>query len=88
MAAAPTRFRHARLYLTFRRNARCGYCDVWQDAVFDGHRELTSEGLRRCLDEPAALGVTYLDITGGEPSPHREPVTAVRHSGAGGRRIR
>ncbi|MGW1595209.1 radical SAM protein [Streptomyces sp. NPDC002343] len=80
MATAPTRFRHARLYLTFRCNSRCGYCNVWQDPVFDGHRELTSDGLRRCLDELAELGVTYLDITGGEPSLHRELVTAVRHA--------
>ncbi|MFF4715978.1 radical SAM protein [Streptomyces eurythermus] len=80
MATAPTRFRHARLYLTFRCNSRCGYCNVWQDPVFDGHRELTADGLRRCLDELAELGVTYLDITGGEPSLHRELVTAVRHA--------
>ncbi|WP_225834520.1 radical SAM protein [Streptomyces sp. NK08204] len=80
MATAPTRFRHARLYLTFRCNSRCGYCNVWQDPVFDGHRELTADGLRRCLEELAELGVTYLDITGGEPSLHRELVTAVRHA--------
>ncbi|MFF8907971.1 radical SAM protein [Streptomyces olivaceoviridis] len=80
MATAPTRFRHARMYLTFRCNSRCGYCNVWQDPVFDGHQELTSDGLRRCLDELAELGVTYLDITGGEPSLHRELVTAVRHA--------
>ncbi|MFF9818677.1 radical SAM protein [Streptomyces sp. NPDC014006] len=80
MATAPTRFRHARLYLTFRCNSRCGYCNVWQDPVFDGHQEMTADGLRRCLDELAALGVTYLDITGGEPSLHRELTTAVRHA--------
>ncbi|MGW0769146.1 radical SAM protein [Streptomyces sp. NPDC002676] len=80
MAKAPTRFRHARLYLTFRCNSRCGYCNVWQDPVFDGHQELTADGLRRCLDELAELGVTYLDITGGEPSLHRELTTAVRHA--------
>jgi hypothetical protein len=47
------------LYLTFRCNSRCGYCNVWQDPVFDGHQELTADGLRRCLDELAELGVTY-----------------------------
>ncbi|TDC63295.1 radical SAM protein, partial [Streptomyces hainanensis] len=78
--ATTTRFRHARLYVTFRCNARCGYCNVWQDPVFDGHRELTADGLRRCLDELAELGVTYLDITGGEPSLHRELTAAVRHA--------
>ncbi|GAB2919760.1 radical SAM protein [Streptomyces mayteni] len=79
-ATTTTRFRHARLYVTFRCNARCGYCNVWQDPVFDGHRELTADGLRRCLDELAELGVGYLDITGGEPSLHRELTVAVRHA--------
>ncbi|MFD5319524.1 radical SAM/SPASM domain-containing protein [Streptomyces sp. NPDC127098] len=80
MAPAASRFRHARLYLTFRCNARCGYCNVWQDPVFDGHRELTADGLRRCLDELAELGVTYVDLTGGEPALHREVTAAVRHA--------
>ncbi|SDM18956.1 radical SAM protein [Allokutzneria albata] len=80
MATAPTRFRHGRLYITFRCNARCGYCNVWQDPVFDGHQELTADGLRRCLDELAALGVSYVDITGGEPALHKEMVAAVTHA--------
>ncbi|MFB9903384.1 radical SAM protein [Allokutzneria oryzae] len=80
MATAPTRFRHGRLYITFRCNARCGYCNVWQDPVFDGHQELTADGLRRCLDELAELGVSYVDITGGEPALHKEMVAAVTHA--------
>ncbi|WP_143261459.1 radical SAM protein [Allokutzneria sp. NRRL B-24872] len=82
MATAPTRFRHGRLYITFRCNARCGYCNVWQDPVFDGHQELTADGLRRCLDEMAALGVSYVDITGGEPALHKEMIAAVAHAHA------
>ncbi|TDC25221.1 radical SAM protein [Streptomyces sp. 8K308] len=80
MVPSISRFRHARLYITFRCNARCGYCNVWQDPVFDGHQELTADGLRRCLDQLAELGVTYLDITGGEPALHRELTAAVRHA--------
>lgn len=76
----PTRFRHARLYITFRCNARCGYCNVWQDPVFAGHPELGADGLRRCIDQLRSLGVSTLDITGGEPSLHRELEVAVQHA--------
>ena len=75
-----TRFRHARLYITFRCNARCGYCNVWQDPVFAGQPELDADGLRRCIDQLASLGVNYLDITGGEPALHRELGVAVQHA--------
>lgn len=75
-----TRFRHARLYITFRCNARCGYCNVWQDPVFAGQPELDADGLRRCIDQLHALGVTYLDLTGGEPALHRQLSDAVQHA--------
>lgn len=78
--ANATRFRHARLYITFRCNARCGYCNVWQDPVFAGQPELDADGLRRCIDQLRALGVTYLDVTGGEPALHRELSVAVEHA--------
>jgi MoaA/NifB/PqqE/SkfB family radical SAM enzyme len=75
-----TRFRHARLYITFRCNARCGYCNVWQDPVFVGQPELDADGLRRCIDQLRSLGVTYLDVTGGEPALHRQLAVAVQHA--------
>ena len=75
-----TRFRHARLYITFRCNARCGYCNVWQDPVFTGQPELDADGLRRCIDQLRSLGVTYLDLTGGEPALHRQLTVAVQHA--------
>ena len=75
-----TRVRHARLYITFRCNARCGYCNVWQDPVFAGQPELDADGLRRCIDQLRSLGVTYLDVTGGEPALHRQLAVAVQHA--------
>jgi MoaA/NifB/PqqE/SkfB family radical SAM enzyme len=75
-----TRFRHARFYITFRCNARCGYCNVWQDPVFFGHDELAPDDLRRALDELRALGVEYVDFTGGEPALHRHLAVALRHA--------
>jgi len=71
----------ARFYITFRCNSRCGYCNVWQDPVFFGHDELDPDGLRRSLDELAALGVTTVDFTGGEPALHKHLEVAARHAG-------
>jgi MoaA/NifB/PqqE/SkfB family radical SAM enzyme len=85
--SARTRFRHARFYITFRCNARCGYCNVWQDPVFFGHDELAPDDLRRCLDQVRELGVEYVDFTGGEPSLHRHLAVAVRHARQIGLRV-
>lgn len=75
-----TRFRHARFYITFRCNARCGYCNVWQDPVFFGHDELQPDDLRRALDQLRELGIEYVDFTGGEPALHRHLAVALRHA--------
>lgn len=80
VTSARTRFRHARFYITFRCNARCGYCNVWQDPIFLGHDELGPGDLQRCLDQIRELGVEYVDFTGGEPSLHRQLAIAVRHA--------
>ncbi|MFD6076538.1 radical SAM protein [Streptomyces hydrogenans] len=63
-------FESARFYITFRCNSLCGYCNVWQDDKFKGYDELTLEQGRRILDELHALGVRYVDFTGGEPVLH------------------
>ncbi|MET9346983.1 radical SAM protein [Streptomyces termitum] len=63
-------FESARFYLTFRCNSLCGYCNVWQDDKFKGYEELTLEQGRLILDELHALGVRYVDFTGGEPVLH------------------
>ncbi|MET9676200.1 radical SAM protein [Streptomyces sp. NPDC006482] len=63
-------FESARFYITFRCNSLCGYCNVWQDDKFKGYEELTLERGRQILDELHALGVRYVDFTGGEPVLH------------------
>ncbi|WP_371483090.1 radical SAM/SPASM domain-containing protein [Kitasatospora sp. NBC_00315] len=69
--AAPTgSLRSARFYITFRCNSLCGYCNVWQDDKFKGYDELTAERGREILDQLHALGVRYVDFTGGEPVLH------------------
>ncbi|MFF6835859.1 radical SAM protein [Streptomyces sp. NPDC012438] len=69
-ATVANTFESARFYITFRCNSLCGYCNVWQDDKFKGYEELTLEQGRRILDELHALGVRYVDFTGGEPVLH------------------
>ncbi|MFF4873623.1 radical SAM protein [Streptomyces sp. NPDC000961] len=69
-ATVASSFESARFYITFRCNSLCGYCNVWQDDKFKGYEELTLEQGRRILDELHALGVRYVDFTGGEPVLH------------------
>jgi molybdenum cofactor biosynthesis enzyme MoaA len=69
-ATAQGLLRSARFYITFRCNSLCGYCNVWQDDKFKGYEELTLERARQILDEMYALGVRYVDFTGGEPVLH------------------
>ncbi|GGU81080.1 hypothetical protein GCM10010275_14870 [Streptomyces litmocidini] len=73
-------FESARFYITFRCNSLCGYCNVWQDDKFKGYEELTLEQGRRILDELHALGVRYVDFTGGEPVLHPHIDGIVQHA--------
>ncbi|MFC4030777.1 radical SAM protein [Streptomyces polygonati] len=70
ITAPPGSLQSARFYITFRCNSLCGYCNVWQDDKFKGYEELTPDRARRILDEMYALGVRYVDFTGGEPVLH------------------
>ncbi|MFJ8587277.1 radical SAM protein [Streptomyces sp. NPDC093595] len=70
----------ARFYITFRCNSLCGYCNVWQDDKFKGYEELSLERGRQILDELHALGVRYVDFTGGEPVLHPHIDGIVQHA--------
>ncbi|GJF31043.1 hypothetical protein KNE206_37430 [Kitasatospora sp. NE20-6] len=81
-AAAPGSLQSARFYITFRCNSLCGYCNVWQDDKFKGYQELTLERGREILDQLHALGVRYVDFTGGEPVLHPHINGIVQHAKA------
>lgn len=56
----------ANYYLTYRCNAKCGFCDIWEQPsplidVADAERN---------LDDLKRLGVRVIDFTGGEPLLH------------------
>ncbi len=53
-------------YVTYRCNARCGFCDIWEQPS-----PLVEPGdVRRNLDDLRRLGVKVIDFTGGEPLLH------------------
>jgi len=55
-------------YLTYRCNASCGFCDIWEKPSPYVTAQHVSENLR----DLKKLGVRVIDFTGGEPLLHRE----------------
>ncbi len=54
-------------YLTYRCNARCGFCSIWQDTSIPASRESPVGVVCRNLGDARMLGVKVVDLTGGEP---------------------
>ena len=64
-------FRHPVLcnyYVTYRCNAACGFCDIWEKPS----PYVTMEQVRENLQALKRLKVRVIDFTGGEPLLHRE----------------
>jgi len=55
-------------YLTYRCNATCGFCDIWERPS----PYVTLEHVRNNMRDLKALGVKVVDFTGGEPLLHRQ----------------
>ncbi|GAB2783057.1 radical SAM protein [Rhabdobacter roseus] len=55
-------------YLTYRCNASCGFCDIWERPS----PYVTLESARENLRDLRKLGVKVVDFTGGEPLLHRQ----------------
>lgn len=55
-------------YVTYRCNAACGFCDIWERPS----PYVTMEHVRANLRDLKKLGVKVIDFTGGEPLLHRE----------------
>ena len=53
-------------YLTYRCNAKCGFCDIWEQPS----PTVNLEDAARNLDDLRRLGVRVIDFTGGEPLLH------------------
>jgi MoaA/NifB/PqqE/SkfB family radical SAM enzyme len=55
-------------YLTYRCNATCGFCDIWERPS----PYVTLDNARQNLRDLKRLGVRVIDFTGGEPLLHRQ----------------
>ncbi len=55
-------------YVTYRCNAKCGFCDIWERPSPYINLENYEENLKHLKK----LGVKVIDLTGGEPLLHRE----------------
>ena len=55
-------------YLTYRCNAKCGFCDIWEKPS----PYVNLENVEANLTDLKSLGVKVIDFTGGEPLLHRQ----------------
>ncbi len=55
-------------YLTYRCNAKCNFCDIWEVPSPYANLEVAKENLK----DLKRLGVKVIDFTGGEPLLHRQ----------------
>ena len=55
-------------YVTYRCNASCAFCDIWERP--SGYADL--EQMPHNLRDLKTLGVKVIDFTGGEPLLHRQ----------------
>lgn len=55
-------------YVTYRCNARCGFCDIWERPSPYANKPTVAQNLK----DLKKLGVKVIDFTGGEPLLHRE----------------
>ncbi|MBT8401208.1 MAG: radical SAM protein, partial [Rhodothermia bacterium] len=53
-------------YVTYRCNAKCGFCDIWEQPS----PMISLEDAERNLDDLQQLGIRVIDFTGGEPLLH------------------
>lgn len=55
-------------YLTYRCNAKCGFCDIWEQPS----PYVNLDNVKSNLRDLKKMGVKVIDFTGGEPLLHRE----------------
>jgi MoaA/NifB/PqqE/SkfB family radical SAM enzyme len=53
-------------YVTYRCNAKCGFCDIWEQPS----PLISVEAAEQNLDDLKRLGIRIIDFTGGEPLLH------------------
>ncbi len=61
-------------YLTYRCNAKCGFCDIWEKPS----PMVSKEDVEQNLRDLRGMGVRIVDFTGGEPLLHSDLASFLR----------
>jgi len=67
-------------YVTYRCNARCGFCAIWSDTSVPASKEPPPDTVRRNLEDVKRAGVKIVDFTGGEPLMYEHLPEALFHA--------
>lgn len=59
--------KHCLYYLTFKCNAMCEFCDIWQNEIYQKTKETSLEKHFENLEKAKKEETTILEVTGGEP---------------------
>jgi MoaA/NifB/PqqE/SkfB family radical SAM enzyme len=72
---------NAQIEITSRCNARCVFCSIWQkEYQKDLDQEMTTDQIKRIIDDFSRLGVMVLSFTGGEPTLRKDLPELLRYS--------
>jgi len=59
-------------YITYRCNARCQFCDIWQNPNYFAVPDSRLDDVESNLIQLKKIGIKFIDFTGGEPLLHRQ----------------
>lgn len=59
-------------YITYRCNARCQFCDIWQNARYRSIADCSINDVNTNLSQLKKIGIKFIDFTGGEPLLHKD----------------
>ena len=65
-------------YVTYRCNARCAFCDIWDPSHWDHTARPTWQQMSANLTAARRLGTRFVDFTGGEPLLYADLPQALR----------
>ena len=62
----------ANYYITYRCNAQCRICDIWNSAKYQNIPDAKLDNVKQNLHALKKIGVRFIDFTGGEPLLHHD----------------
>ncbi|MHA1819801.1 MAG: radical SAM protein [Promethearchaeota archaeon] len=77
---------NAQIELTLKCNAKCSFCEIWRDEYQRSlkGREMTTEQVKKIIDDLNDMKITVLSLTGGEPTLRRDLKEIIDYSASKG----